>query len=600
MGSPVPPTSPPANGGPPATTGPPSQPPATNAPSPHPSPSGSGNLPATQPPHPPATNGQPSQPSTAPKPKSPYAEPRQIGGHTGVMDVDPSKVYAAADAMHRASDVFGTAMLNVSRALHGIDDMAGKDYGGEFFGALYDPVAQEIGIVWEKLVIALGGVCEGLTTTANNFITADWHSRVGLGPVVGTRPVPQFHDFKYLRPASASGSGYLDTASLSEQLLIDGSFGMLMKWFPRGHPNQLAQAAAHWKGAATAVQALSNEVNRILGTITIDSKAAGKRTITGQTVTDWQGQMQSFCTRIWGKAPWDGANSSDAPLHVLGKASLTLATQCENHRQATVQTREALKQRVGPEIFDLIAEVATKEGAVAIITALEALFDKGMLIDCIRIITTKYFQPLQMWHQAQGAGSLLKELQEASRRTPTLQAMEAQAESVGDRAMHDFNYPGLNTGDAPGKGSQGRPLPGATPYGIDLAGQEGQDDAHVIDKHVGKTDEQLTQRTQMENVTSSSFKNLDEAQHYVQSAIDSEKGRKLIDAMIKSHDNPVQGQNPKSGTEIDYNAGPDTITGRSLEVNGRPHDVHGVKVIIHYNKNLSPPFSVTTAYPIDP
>ncbi|MCP2342537.1 RNase A-like domain-containing protein [Actinomadura rupiterrae] len=507
------------------------------------------------------------------------------------MDVDPPKVYAAADATHRASDVFGTAMLNISRNLHGIDDMAGKDFGGEFLGALYDPLAQQMVITWERLVIALGGVCEGLTTTANNFVTADWHSKHGAGPVAGTKPVPQFHDFTYKRPASASGSGYLDASSFGGQLMSDAAFGALLKDFPRGHPDRLYRAAGQWRNAATAVQSLSAEVNRILDTITIDSQATGRRGITGQTVDTWQKQMRTFCSRIWGKAPWDGTNSSDAPLHILGQASIALATMCEHHAAATTQTRNALRQRAGSEVYDLLEKVATSEGAVVITAAVEAMFNPALLADCAYIIATKYFQPLNSFKQSWAAAGLLKALEDAAKRVPTLQAMEAQAESVGDRAMHDFKYPGLRGSDPGGKGADGRfKPPDQIKFPIDLAGQEGgPDSTHVIDKHVGKSDDQLKQRlaAQPGLQNASSFNSLSEAQRYVQEAINSPEGERKIKNMIDNH---------RQGTEFTIDT--HTPVGRAVDRNGNVHYPTKVRVLIHAAKHGEvPPFYVNTAHP---
>ncbi|WP_147341047.1 RNase A-like domain-containing protein [Actinomadura logoneensis] len=473
------------------------------------------------------------------------------------------------------------------------NDMAGKDYGGEFFGTRYDPVAHQIVIVWEKLVMALGGVSEGLTVTANNFVTADWHSKHGTGAVAGTRPVPQFRDFTYRRPAPASGSGYMDMSSLGGQLVIDMAFGEILKAFPRGHPDRLNQAAAQWTQAASAVSALSVEVNRILNTITIDSDAVGKRGITADTVTTWQKQMQVFCSRIWGKAPWDRGSSSNAPLHVLGDASNKLASMCRHHAEATVQTREALKQRVGPEIFDLIADLASKEGAVAITAALAGVFEPGLLIECGRVIITKYIQPINGFQEAQDMAGLLKLLEHASMRVPTLQAMEAQSESVGDRAMHDFNYPGLRGTDEHGKGSQGRPTPpDGVPFPIDLAGQEGgPGKSHVIDKHVGKTDEQLQHRLDSEppskSRSSSTFESLADARKYVQEAINSPEGERKIRRMI---------ERGSQSTEFLYDA--HEPVGRSLDRNGNISHPTKIRLRIHLAPpGVEPRFYVNTAYP---
>ncbi|MBE1532565.1 RNase A-like domain-containing protein [Actinomadura algeriensis] len=472
--------------------------------------------------------------------------------------------------------------------------MAGKDYVGEYFGAIYDPIAQQIVIAWQKLVMALGGVTQGLTVTANNFITADWHSKHGAGPVSGTKPVPKFQNFTYHRPASASGSGYLDYRSLGDQIAWDIVFPTILKAFPRGHQDRLHLAAAQWRQAANAVSTLSRQVNQVINSITVDPKVTASpqgvaRRVTPGIVRTWQEEMQTFCSRIWGTAAWDGPNADPAPLHVLGNASSVLADACDKHATAIDVTRSKLERRMGAAAFAAVlgAVLSGTTGGISAVVA--AQFDTKMVADCIHILVTDYYQPVETLKAALAGAELQDQLEHASARTPTLQAMEAKAESVGDRALHDFRYPGLNNADAPGKASQGRPVPGASPYAIDLAGQEGTEGAHVINKHVGMTNTQLTDRLAHEpNVSaSSSFNNLDDAQRHVQSAIDSPLGRERIERMI------AQG---KPGTQITYDA--QETVGRSVDHNGNVTKVDSVFLAIKRVPALDPPFVVYTAYPV--
>ncbi|WP_344272996.1 RNase A-like domain-containing protein [Actinomadura napierensis] len=488
-------------------------------------------------------------------------------------------------------NAFGKAMLDVSRALHGNHDMAGKDYVGEFFGAFYDPIAQQIVIAWEKLVMALGGVTEGLTVTANNFVTAEWHSRHGAGEGPATKPVPQFHDFTYHRPASASGSGYLDFGSLAEQLAWDMTLPTVLKLFPRGHQDRLHRASAQWRNAANAVSTLSRQVNQIINTITLDSGAVvfphGNRRLSLGVVRTWQEQMRTFCSRIWGTAPWDGPNADPAPLHVLGNGATALAGACERHAHAIDVTRSKLERRLGAAAFATLLGLVLSEGTAGISAEIAGVFDEKMLADCVTILVEDYYDPVQTTKAAVASMGLLAQLQHAAKRTPTLNAMEAQAESVGDRALHDFDYPGLKNTVA-GKGSQGRPGAGNAAYPIDLAGQEGTDGAHVIDRHVGKTNLQLVDRLTQQNVSAaSSFNSLDEAQRYVQAAIDSPGGHGYIANML-AHQNQQQ-------TEFTYDAG--QPVGRLVDQNGHVTKVNRLHVVIRRDNRLIPPFVVKTAYP---
>ncbi|MGW7171209.1 hypothetical protein ACWGH3_39400 [Streptomyces sp. NPDC054884] len=84
-----------------------------------------------------------------------------------------------------------------------------------------------------------------------------------------------------------------------------------------------------------------------------------------------------------------------------------------------------------------------------------------------------------------GLTKLKPALEEAKRSVPTYAAEEARAEVFGARSLNDFKTEHQYIRDADEKNHF---------YALDLAGQEGIHNSHVIDKHVGKSDEQLAQR----------------------------------------------------------------------------------------------------------
>lgn len=69
-------------------------------------------------------------------------------------------------------------------------------------------------------------------------------------------------------------------------------------------------------------------------------------------------------------------------------------------------------------------------------------------MDCARILVTEYYQPIEHAKDAITALSLRTQLETALKAAPTTTAIEAQSEQIGDRALHDFTYPGL-TATAP-------------------------------------------------------------------------------------------------------------------------------------------------------
>ncbi|MCY0925100.1 hypothetical protein OTB20_02555 [Streptomyces sp. H27-H1] len=144
---------------------------------------------------------------------------------------------------------------------------------------------------------------------------------------------------------------------------------------------------------------------------------------------------------------------------------------------------------------------------------------------------------------------------------------------------------------------------------MDLATSEGLGGAHTIDKHVGKTDEQLLQRIKDEQrpngkfniFTSSSFPDLDSAQKFTQYNI--RQNTPEIQGWLK---NPP----PAEDLQIDVASVPiqgpltgSALTGRTVAVNRDTNtinpvqDTHGVTTRLKYDPNLNPPFVVYTSAP---
>ncbi|MCE0447958.1 hypothetical protein LT493_41520 [Streptomyces tricolor] len=127
---------------------------------------------------------------------------------------------------------------------------------------------------------------------------------------------------------------------------------------------------------------------------------------------------------------------------------------------------------------------------------------------------------VEKYHEAfsDAAAELKKlehELGEALLSVPTFVAEEARAEAYGARSLNDFKK----------EHSWQRPeSPFPYKYSLDLATEEELYGRHSIDKHVGLTDEQLTQRLRDESSgagkvdipAASSFVDLESAQYYTQ------------------------------------------------------------------------------------
>ena len=526
-----------------------------------------------------------------------------------MFEVDTDEVWNAAKMVEIRGNEYGGEMLGVTRTLSGLGNMAGDDYVGKVFGSLYDPLANDVVLAARDLVEALEGVAIGLVTTANNFSTADHQSTAGGKGSPQTRPIPQARYFTYHRPAPASGGSHLDIQSFTSGPLASALMGMnplsqITALFPKGHQDRLYEAAGAWRTTQSKLIDLSSGLNKAIDGITIDSGGGGVNALksragmsssaAGKTVHAWQDSMRQFTSRIWGSKPWVappvGAQGGvyDAPAQIMTDCAKTLADACQSHAEAISSTREALEERLGAALFATILGIVFSETGVGALIAAE--FDEALLADCVRILIVKYYKPIQQVESAWQQNGLREKLDAALKSMPTLNAMEARAESVGDRAMHDFQYPGLDEKNAPGKGSRGRQDPGDSKYPIDLAGMEGVSKSHTIDRHVGLTDGQLQQRLGEDSTAdpgASSFSDLSSAQ-------------RLTQQTINANDSDIQNwlrDNRNNGTlPLTYHPG--ETTGR-IWTRGDPHaqEANGVQVILRKNPKTNPPFTVISAFP---
>lgn len=197
--------------------------------------------------------------------------------------------------------------------------------------------------------------------------------------------------------------------------------------------------------------------------------------------------------------------------------------------------------------------------------------------------------------------ALLPELDIAIRSAPTYQAEIARSQGFGGRSLNEF------------KKEHSWQIGGESPYpymySLDLATNEGLSGAHTIDKHVGKTDEQLLQRIEDEQrpngkykiLDSSSFTDLDSAQKYTQYNI--RENTATIEAWLKNSPPPKDlsievASVPSEGPLV----GP-TVTGRTIAVDRESNtvqparDTHGLTTRLKYDPNLNPPFVVHTSAP---
>ncbi|MFI2371144.1 RNase A-like domain-containing protein [Streptomyces sp. NPDC018833] len=125
--------------------------------------------------------------------------------------------------------------------------------------------------------------------------------------------------------------------------------------------------------------------------------------------------------------------------------------------------------------------------------------------------------------------------------------------------------------------------------------------SHVIDKHVGKTDEQLEQRLRDQQVVrpagitpnaASSFNTLSQAQRYTQAALDDPTNQRKIDNWLAGNPGPTSTRNLLLETN--------DVVGRSwTRGDAAAHDVTNVWVTLRPRPGGHSPFVVLTSMPSD-
>jgi hypothetical protein len=233
-------------------------------------------VPATTPATPsttPSTSGPQTTPaSSAADPTAAWTPPK----NTGVFEVDPEELWAAAAKIETIREEFLTIARQEASVLAGsCFDMAGKDFVGMFFASLYDPIAHDMVNGICDLLASIGGVPEGLITTANNYAAADAASTPGGSaqhvavPAYGTVSLP--------RPAQSSDHGYLDIETFGSNpgfvavKQIGDPLQFLMDFFPRGHQDKLTDAANALTKISSELNSTAAALDGALASITIDS-----------------------------------------------------------------------------------------------------------------------------------------------------------------------------------------------------------------------------------------------------------------------------------------------------------------------------------------
>ena len=147
----------------------------------------------------------------------------------------------------------------------------------------------------------------------------------------------------------------------------------------------------------------------------------------------------------------------------------------------------------------------------------------------------------------------------------------------------------LGPGDVDGPGMPDGP---GTPAEVPGGGLRAHEDAggHLIERHVGKSEEWLVDRVRRDNISAaSSFRDLGEAEHFVAATLAEHQDR--IDAWVDG----------KGGNRLVVDASFDASTGISVKRGeANAEDVFSVRLVLERSDRLDTGYRIVTGYPSAP
>ncbi|MGV9253836.1 RNase A-like domain-containing protein [Streptomyces sp. NPDC003697] len=535
--------------------------------------------------------------------------------------------------------------------LHQYPDAGGYGTSPQALATSYVKVGNRFLEVWAKSVVSIGGAAVGFTSTANAYAKAE----AANDPAGKAKPVlqplpkviekpPVYGPVPNLKWGDDDGGddfvrGLLEWVPepLRDVLrpVVKHAFrmGKVAEVYPFPQQHYLDSLSKAWMATTTS---LSTAESGLTGNVS---------SITQQSHSEWYDAMRQFCSSLWGTTAWgtsrenhdwkhdrsssqtanhpvmtvlfDTARKVSDLLYEFAEAAVYLNREVwdvyvKAVRDAIPQVEVDLKDGVGMDDVKGLLKGVTKglaKGASQLGEGIVLNMDTARL----NAIVTEYNRRVHALVPQLDA--LMGALDEAYLSAPKFEAQEARAEGFGMRSLEDF------------KDSQvWLKIDSAGMYDLDLAANEYLENGHTLDKHVGKTDEQLAQRLRDQQTNgptqawpygkpfpgaASSFPNYRRAEELTEYNLNQNKA--AIDAWIKGPPPPAEGK-----VEKFLSTAPDGETsGRSVfkqpvnpsdpksgykegGLDARAYDVTGIDTRIRYDSSRNPPFTVMTSMPYKP
>ncbi|MDH6227825.1 RNase A-like domain-containing protein [Streptomyces sp. MJP52] len=570
-------------------------------------------------------------------------------GQNGTIDVKPADLHRVSGGVASQQTVMDQGAKDLLEELRKYPDAGGYGTSPQAFAASYVKVANRFLEVWAKSVVSIGGTAVGFTATANAYAEAE----AANDPTGKAKPVIQPLP-KVVEKEPAYGS--VPNLKWGDDDGGDDFLRELLEWVPEPVREVLRPVVKHAFRMGKVAEVYPYPQQHYLNSLSqawmaattplsmTESGLTGNvSSITQQSHSEWYDAMRHFCGALWGTTSW-GKNrenyewkhdSSSSPtsthpvmtvlfdtarkisdlLYAFGEAAVYINSEVwdvylEAVRDAIPKIEVDLKDGVGmDDVKGLIKGVAkgVAKGAGQLGLGIVLNIDTAKL----NAIVTTYNRRVD--DLVPQLDALMAPLDEAYRSAPKFEAQEARARGFGMRALEEF------------KDSQvWMKIDSAGNYDLNLAANEYLEHGHTLDRHVGKTDEQLAQRLRDQQTnpnptqawpygkpfpgSASSFPNYQRAEELTEYNLN--KNKAAIEAWIKGPPPPEDGKvrdfhstAPNGETSgrsvskqpVDPN---DPLSGyKQGGLNAKAYDVTGIDTRIRYDSSRTPPFTVMTSMP---
>lgn len=359
-------------------------------------------------------------------------------GGGGPIEVTPGEFAAAGGSFAAGQTRLDEIVSALLAALGGIGGMSGGDSAGEAFARRYDPAARATVRAFSAGIRTTGGVAEGLVATANNFARAEQHSNAGPAAAgTDTYAAPLVYtDVYYPEPPTAAGGH------------VAGVNRLIARFWPQGDPDKLRRAAAAWRAAGSALDALGQDLHGVVAGVTAYNQAPSVAAFAG----------------LWAQV-WGGSGSGTMGSAVRGCAALAAA--CDR-MASTIESchhkLEALLTAAGIALGLGIGFAAFTFGASA---AAAAEIEAGIAADAA-VVAAEFGVEVAAEVELAIEAELVPLLEEAAAAAPTITMVEAETAQVATQleqellAAEEKIPTGVGGRGGSGGGRGGRPPTGGS------------------------------------------------------------------------------------------------------------------------------------------